>query len=109
VRILLTCVHFITDSGFALSGGIVSSGYNKHKSHPQVSRLICLHFKSEPDLEYVASDLLDKELKDKDTPVLQYGTEGHVLWVEGKPGRALRKIADDLIALGWIRTDSQGS
>jgi hypothetical protein len=76
---------------------------NYHRDRPKLSRTITYHFLSPVDIEGKTTDLLNKELESKETPVTQYGTDGTFLWMSGAPGAEMRRVLDEVVALGWVR------
>ena len=61
-------------------------------------------FESAVDIEGVTDELLEKEVAKEGTPITQYGTDGLVLWLNGRPGRRMRGIVAKLKRFGWQPT-----
>ena len=76
---------------------------NPHRNRPSMTRVVGYHFDSVDDLECQTDDLLERELRDPETTVTQYGTNGHFLWLNGQPGARLRAVVAKVVALGWQR------
>jgi hypothetical protein len=79
---------------------------NLQRYRPSMTKTVGYEFMTESetiDLEPETESFFEKEVQRKGTPVTQFGTDGHILWMNGRPGRELRLVLKRLILLGWIR------
>jgi hypothetical protein len=75
---------------------------NVQRGRPSMTRVAGWQFRSEEDAEDATCDLLDREVARAGTPVTQYGTDGHFLWLNGVPGAEMRGVLAELRKLGWV-------
>jgi hypothetical protein len=68
-----------------------------------MTRVVGYEFSFPVDLEGATDELLEREVAREGTPVTQYGTDGYMLWLNGRPGPGLRRVVADVAALGWAR------